>query len=252
MFLSLNVLENCQPGIRVEEVHIVRVDVQRDVLAGMRSGPRIHARDQRLALGRHVHQLFAAQVLDHIDGRMHRGAVAAPLLRIQRQILKILRANTQDQLLARGFARGWGVQRGHVYLAKVPDEDLGRVALGHHPDRVKEVHGRRADEAGHEQVGGMIVELLRRPQLLDDAGVEHRDARAHGHGFGLVMGHVDKGGLHALVDLGDLRARLHAQLGIQVGERLIQQEHLRRAHQCPPQRHALALPTGEFFGFALE
>ncbi len=98
----------------------------------------------------------------------------------------------------------------------------------------------------------MIVEVLRRAQLLDNAPVEHRDTRSHGHGFRLVMHDIDKGGLHALVDLEDLRARLHAQLGIQVGERLVQQEHLRRAHQCTAQRVVLALPTGRFFGLALE
>ena len=55
MFLSLNVLEDCQPSISVEEVHIVCVDIQRDVLAGMHPGTRINAGYQRLSLGRHVH-----------------------------------------------------------------------------------------------------------------------------------------------------------------------------------------------------
>ena len=51
----------------------------------------------------------------------------------------------------------------------------------------------------------MVVEVLRRADLLDEARVEHRDAGSHRHGFGLVMGDVDEGGLDALVDLGDLR-----------------------------------------------
>ena len=33
---------------------------------------------------------------------------------------------------------------------------------------------------------------------------------AHGHGLGLVVGHVDEGGLQALMQLGDLGAHLHA------------------------------------------
>ena len=98
----------------------------------------------------------------------------------------------------------------------------------------------------------MIVEFRRRAKLLDNATIEHRDTRSHRHGFRLVMGDIDKGGLYTLVDLRDLRARLHAQLGIQVRERLIQQEHLSRAHECATQGDALALSTGQFFGLALE
>ena len=49
--------------------------------------------------------------------------------------------------------------------------------------------------------------------------------------------------LHALVNLGDLGAGLDAQLGVQVGEWLVQQEHLRGTHQRAAQRDTLALPT---------
>ena len=44
---------------------------------------------------------------------------------------------------------------------------------------------------------------------------------------------------------GDLGTCLHPQLGIEIRERLVEQEHLRLAHQRSPERHTLALPTGE-------
>ena len=49
-----------------------------------------------------------------------------------------------------------------------------------------------------------------------------------------------------------LHAHLHAQLRIQVGERLVEQEHLRVAHDGAPDGDALALPAGELPRLALE
>ena len=43
--------------------------------------------------------------------------------------------------------------------------------------------------------------------------------------------------------LGDLDAHLHAQRGVEVGQRLVEQEHLRLAHDGPADRDALALPA---------
>ena len=74
--------------------------------------------------------------------------------------------------------------------------------------KIKEVHRRRADEAGDEQVGRAVVELERRADLLDDAVVHDDDPVGHGHGFDLVVGDVDGGGLQPLVQLLDLGAHL--------------------------------------------
>ena len=43
-----------------------------------------------------------------------------------------------------------------------------------------------------------------------------------------------------------------AQLGIQVGQRLVQQQHLRLAHQRPPRCHPLALATEQLRRLALQ
>ncbi len=84
------------------------------------------------------------------------------------------------------------------------------------------------------------------------AFIDHRDAGGHGHGFRLVVGHVDEGGLQLLVQLADVGAGFHAQLGIQVGERLIEEENFWLAHDGPTDSHTLALATGELAGLAVE
>ena len=50
----------------------------------------------------------------------------------------------------------------------------------------------------------------------------------------------------------DLGAHLHAQFGIEIGERLVEQEHFGLAHDGPAHGHALTLATGECGGFAIQ
>ncbi len=66
------------------------------------------------------------------------------------------------------------------------------------------------------------------------------------------MRDIDKGRAEPLVQLADLRARLDAQLGVEVGQRLVHQEHRRVAYDGTSERHALALAARERFGLAIE
>ncbi len=117
---------------------------------------------------------------------------------------------------------------------------------------LKKFIGRRPDEAGDEHISGVIVEAQRLGDLLDDAVFHHDDAVAHGHGLDLVVGDVDHGGLEPVVELGDFGAHLDAHLGVEVGERFVEQEGLRFAHDGAADGDALALAAGEGLGFALE
>jgi hypothetical protein len=63
---------------------------------------------------------------------------------------------------------------------------------------------------------------------------------------------VDGGGLQPLVQRLDLGAHGHAQLGVQVGQRLVEQEHLGVAHDRAAHGHALALAAGELAREAIE
>ena len=115
-----------------------------------------------------------------------------------------------------------------------------------------EVHGRRADEAGDEQVDGRVVQRLRAVDLLQLAVTQHADPLAQGHGLDLVVGHVDGGDAEPLVQLRQRGAHRDAELGVQVGQRLVHQEGLRLADDGPAHGDALALAAGQRGRLALE
>src|SRR5215472_2032552 len=116
----------------------------------------------------------------------------------------------------------------------------------------KEVHRRRTDKARHEQVVGSVIEVERCADLLDAAVMHHHDFVRHGHGFDLVVGNVDGGGFEPLVQRLDLDAHLYPQLGIEIGQRLVEQKDLGIAHDSPAHGNALALAAGELARIAVE
>src|ERR1019366_6521514 len=174
--------------------------------------------------------------LDHHDFRVH------PVGPDQ----KVFGAHADDNLapfLRRRSRCGKEQAVGHLHLqtGAVPDQ----LAL-------EEIHRRRADEAGDEQVRRVVVEFQRRADLFGLAGVHDHDLVGHGHGFDLVMGHVNGGGGEPLVQLLDLGAHLHPELGVQVGQRLVEQEYLRVAHDGAAHGHALAPAARELARVALQ
>ena len=132
--------------------------------------------------------------------------------------------------------------------------DLGGADGGDVPlDReLPQVHGRRADEAGDELVGGVVVHLARGADLLEHAVLEDRDAVTHGEGLGLVVGDVDRGDAQRALERGDLGAGLHTELGVQVGQRLVHEEDLGLTHDGAAHGHTLTLTTGEGLGLAVQ
>ena len=98
----------------------------------------------------------------------------------------------------------------------------------------------------------MIVELQRLADLLHPPIVHHHDAIGHGHRLDLVVRHVDRRRLQALVQRLDLGAHGHAQLGVEVRQGLVEQENLGIAHDGTAHRDPLALPAGELARIALQ
>ena len=129
------------------------------------------------------------------------------------------------------------------------DDEL--VADSRHPagDRV---HRWAPDELRHEQVGRARVDRVRRADLLQHAAAHHHDPVAHRHRLDLVVRHVQDRRRQAALQLHELRAHLHPQLGVEVGERLVHQEHRGPAHDRAGECDALPLPTREFRGLAIE
>src|SRR5699024_1895860 len=135
----------------------------------------------------------------------------------------VLRADTQYHGLAhigrhRIIHAGGQSHSGAAHLSRISVTLLN-------DDGVQEVHLGRADEGGHKQVAGEVVEHLGSIVLLDDAVLHNHNAVTHGHGLGLVVGDIDEGGLQALVQAADFGTHGGAELGVQVGQGLVQQEH---------------------------
>ena len=76
---------------------------------------------------------------------------------------------------------------------------------------------------------------------MNAAVVHHRDPVPHRQRLHLIVRDVDSGRSDGTVDLENLGAHLHAQMSIEVGQRLIEQKHGRIAHDGSPERDALAL-----------
>ena len=66
------------------------------------------------------------------------------------------------------------------------------------------------------------------------------------------MGYIDHGGFQAFAQLDDLRAHLYPQLGIQIAQRFIKQEHFGVAHNRPPKGNALSLSTRQLSWTAMQ
>jgi hypothetical protein len=109
----------------------------------------------------------------------------------------------------------------------------------------EQVHGRGADEAGDEQVVGASRTGRAGCRPAGAAVLEHRDAVAHGHGLGLVVGDVDRGDAEAALQRSDLRAGLDAELGVEVRQRLVHEEDLRLTDDRAAHRDTLTLTAGE-------
>ena len=108
-----------------------------------------------------------------------------------------------------------------------------------------------ADEAGDEFGLRPLVDVFGRAGLLDPAVVHDDDDVGRGHGFGLIVGHVDRRVAELVVQPADLETHLLAQIGVEVGQRLVEQQDLRLDHQGAGQGHALLLAARELAGIAL-
>ncbi len=118
--------------------------------------------------------------------------------------------------------------------------------------RVEQVHGRLADERRHESVHRIFIDLLGRSDLSHLAALHDHDAVAQAHCLHLVVRHVHGRGLDlALEPLQIVPGRV-AQLGVEVGQRLVQQKDLGVSHEGAAQGDALALPARQLARVAIE
>ena len=118
--------------------------------------------------------------------------------------------------------------------------------------RLDEVHRRRADEGGDEDV----ARAARRAPAAGRPGrppvAHHGDALPERHRLGLVVRDVDRRHAEPGVELRERRAHPDAELRVEVRERLVHQERARLAHDRAAHRDALALAAGQLRRLAVE
>ena len=110
---------------------------------------------------------------------------------------------------------------------------------------------RRADELRDELVVGRLVDLPRATELQHAALLHHRDRGRERQRLDLVVGDVDGGDAELALEPLQLVAQRLAQLGVEVGQRLVEQQQRRLDDDRPGQREALLLATGELGGLAV-
>ena len=122
----------------------------------------------------------------------------------------------------------------------------GEGRLGAEEIRREEV--RLADERRDEAVPGPAVDLQRRADLLEAAGMHHRQAIRDRESLLLVVRHVDRGEAGLLADAADLAAHLEPELRVEVREGFVEEQAARLHDERAGERDALLLPAGELVG----
>ena len=113
------------------------------------------------------------------------------------------------------------------------------------------VDGGIAHKVGYKQVVGLVIDGQGGVVLLEDAVVDQADLGGQGHGLHLVVGDVDKGGACLHMEALELIAHFQAQLGVQVGQRFIHEQHRGLGGQRAGDGYALLLTAGQLGGVAV-
>ena len=95
------------------------------------------------------------------------------------------------------------------------------------------------------------VDVLRRPHLQQVPLVEDRQPVGDGQGLFLVVGDVDRGQTGLFADAPDFRPHFKPQFGVEIGQRLVEQQALGLDDQRAGQRDALLLAAGELVGLGV-
>ena len=112
-------------------------------------------------------------------------------------------------------------------------------------------HVAASEEAGDEAGARKPENPLGRVHLHAAAAVQDRDPIAHGERLLLIVRHVEEGGAGRLLDLGQLALHLAADLFVERGERLVEQQELWPRGQGAGDRHSLLLAARELGDAAL-
>ena len=88
-------------------------------------------------------------------------------------------------------------------------------------------------------------EFVRIAHLDDASGVHQHDPVGERHRFRLIVRHVDRRHPEPTLQRADVLAELLAKLRVEVGERLVEKQHIRLDDERACQRHTLLLTAGK-------
>ena len=153
---------------------------------------------------------------------------------------------------------------GHKALRTDADPDLPILRAGHVEHRIptdhqsaafnaaaEHVDRRRTKEFGNEQVDRVVIDLLRLADLLNHAGLHDDDHVGDTHCLLLIVRDEHGRNFRFTLDTADFLPRLKPQARVEIGERLVQQQHARPLHQRARDGDALLLSAGELAGLAI-
>ncbi len=132
-----------------------------------------------------------------------------------------------------------------------------RISVTLQPDCVRgrierSVKTRRlADEARHERRGRMIVDRLAFAHGLELAAVDDGNAIAHRQRLFLIVRDVHERNTQLLLVAADFHFHLVAQLAVEIGQGLVEQQQRRMGDEATAERHALLLAARELIGIAI-
>ena len=132
-----------------------------------------------------------------------------------------------------------------------------RDRYGHRPDHrvpvlhspVKQIHV--TEELVDERRRGMVVDLLRRTDLLDAALVHDHHPVGHFERFVLVVGDEDAGDVHLVVQAAQPAPQLLAHLGVECAERFVEQQYAGFDRERAGKRDALTLSARQLVRIAV-
>ena len=108
-----------------------------------------------------------------------------------------------------------------------------------------------ADKGGDETVAWPAIDFLRRAELADAPLRHHRQPVGKAQGLALVVGDEDRRDAELALDFAQLDLHRGAQILVERGKRLIEQQHGRIDDQRARQRDALLLAAGELARLAV-
>jgi hypothetical protein len=154
---------------------------------------------------------------------------------------KMLRADANQELPAGRIAVNDGAYR--VWDTCRPRAIREQLRSIWREGGVDYINGMGADKLGDPEVARCTVDVQWWPELDELARPHHPDSVGDGHGFFLIVGDEDHGGLDLAVDAHQLGSHLATQGGVQARERLVQQEELGSPDECLGDGDPLPLPA---------